>query len=116
MVSRRKKSFPAFDHRLLAMSVNQDIRGKIIEALNNRKYQARTITGIAKEAGTTKEMVLKILRTDPELRQMIKIYPRRLSDGRILLTTKRRFSEESSLRDKFVDIFSTTRTSLDDVG
>jgi hypothetical protein len=86
----------------------------IISSLNNKKYVARTFEGIAKEIGTTKAQVINVIKSNNELRSKIKLYRRRAEDGRILITTKERFSKEASAIDKFIDIFSSEEVSLED--
>lgn len=78
---------------------------KIINALNNTKYTARTLDGIAKEVGEDKRQIVKIIKNDPSLRAKVKMYRRKSSDGRFLITTK----------DRFIDFFSTLKVSIEDV-
>lgn len=92
-----------------------EVREKIVEALNSKRYKARTITGIAKVAHVKSSVVVETIKNDPGLREMVKIYPRKSSKGEVLLTTKDRFYKEASFSDKFVDAFATRRWGLDDV-
>lgn len=89
--------------------------GRFIEAaLNNSKYKARTIDGIARETKLTVGTVVATIKHDRRLRATVKLLPRKSEDGRVLITTKKRFSAEASIKDKFIDIFSTKIPDLDD--
>lgn len=94
----------------------RQIRAKILDALNNQNYIARTVTGIAKEAHVAPKRVVDTIVGDKELRMIVKVYPRRTAKGKMLLTTKKRFKETASLKDKFIDFFSTNQMSLEDAG
>ena len=85
---------------------------KILKSLENQKYQARTIRGIAKETKQTEEQVLKILLEEEQLREIIKVYPRRNKNNEILITTRSRFNKEATLLDKTIDILETKRRGL----
>ncbi|WJV23186.1 MULTISPECIES: hypothetical protein [Pseudomonas] len=91
-----------------------EVRAKILEALNNQAYMARTIYGISKEAHVGASEVLNTIRDDQELRMIIKVYPRRTTSGKILLTTKKRFKESASIKDKFIDLFATHHARIED--
>lgn len=91
-----------------------ELRSKIVEALNSKRYRARTIAGIAKMAHVNPVVVVSTIKNDPSLREMVKVYPRKSSKGEVLLTTKDRFYKEASFSDKFVDAFATKRWGLDD--
>ncbi len=88
---------------------------KIMGALNNNKYKARTIEGIAKEVGANRVEVVNTIKSDSELRGKLKVYRRRSSDGRMLVTTKERFSKEAEIKDKFIDVFSSRGVKIDDI-
>jgi hypothetical protein len=88
------------------------IREKIITALNNPSYRYRTLTGISQEANLNPAVVLCAITNDKTLAKAVKIFPMRARDGRTLLTTKERFSEEATLNEKFVDFFATKRPEL----
>ena len=92
----------------------KEVRGKILAALKNTKYKiGRTINGIAKETSLSKKEVKFALTTDTILREEIKVYPRKRTDGKSLITTKKKYDKESTLRDKFVDVFATKRSSFE---
>lgn len=90
-------------------------RPKIIKALNNGQFVARTVSGIAKETSIARPLVVKVLKGDKVLRAQMKVLPRKTSDGRVLLTTKQHFSEKAGFKDRFIDVFATKRTSVDDI-
>lgn len=94
--------------------ISGDIRERILLALNNANYIARTVNGIAKEAHILPKQVVDVIVHDKDLRMCVKVYPRRTVKGKLLLTTKRKFKEKASLKDKFIDFFSTNQVSLED--
>lgn len=92
-----------------------EVRPKIIMALNNDKYVARTVNGIANEISLSEPFVVRALKNDKILRSQMKVYPRKSRDGNVLVTTKKHFDQKASFRDKFIDAFSTKRVTLDDI-
>lgn len=92
------------------------VRRKILEALHNKQYKARTITGIAAETKLTARSIVNAIKKDQMLTGAVKIYPIRAKDGRVLITTKARFAEEATKKEKFVDFFASNRLSLDGTG
>lgn len=91
------------------------VRDKIIDAINKPKYKARTIQGIVDDTKLSRELVVNAIRIDADLKKTLKVYPRRTKKGNVLITTKKRFNEEASFSDKFVDVFATVRTGVKDV-
>ena len=87
---------------------------KILAALNDRKFKARTINGVAKSVNVDSKSVLARIDSSPELKCEVKVYPRRSKDGRVLITTKSNFSRTASVKDKFIDAFATKRVSIKD--
>ncbi|OHC26301.1 MAG: hypothetical protein A2Y50_07300 [Pseudomonadales bacterium RIFCSPLOWO2_12_59_9] len=96
----------------LQEEVSSVIRGKIITALLNENYKARTILGVSQEAHLSKATVINAIKRDSTLVTNLKVYPYRSKDGQILITTKERFFKESTFKDKFIDFFSTKREDL----
>lgn len=92
-----------------------DIRAKVIKALNNGRFIARTIEGISKEAAVNRNIVIRSIKSDKELHKQLKILPRKTSDGRVLITTKEHFNKSASFKDKFIDVFATKRVTVDDI-
>lgn len=90
------------------------ITKSILKALDDKRYNTRTVGGIAKTVGVPLHLIVTMLTTIPELKQQIKIYQRRSDSGKILITTKKKFNEFASFRDKFIDIFITNRIVLRD--
>jgi hypothetical protein len=82
---------------------------KIIGALENPKYIARTISGIAKEIGIQQSEIIAKLISDNNLSSHVKIYPRKAKGGGILITTNEVFAKKAPALDKFIDIFSTKK-------
>lgn len=93
----------------------KSVKIKIINALSDRRYAARTLSGIAKELRIQPYEIVEAIKKDSELRGVVKVFPMRTRDGKVLLTTKKRFADEASVKQKFVDIFATRRAELDDI-
>ena len=93
----------------------QYVREKILKALTNTTYRARTISGVCSEAHLAKNVVVKAIKKDRVLANNLKVYPFRSKDGRLLLTTKDRFSKESTFKERFIDFFSTKRQNVSDI-
>ncbi|MEB0014481.1 hypothetical protein QN416_23060 [Glaciimonas sp. Cout2] len=93
----------------------RNTKEKILEVLNDKKYLMRTVSGIATQAGLKRASVVYALKNDNALRNTIKLYPLRSTNGNVLITTKERFSNEAPVTVKFVDFFSTRRPKLSDV-
>ena len=70
-----------------------DQQAKVIKALENPKYDWRTIDGIVKDTGLSKEAVIEILRTLEELVIRSSIPAK---DGRLLYTTRDHYSKTQS--------------------
>lgn len=88
------------------------IREKIVTALNNPSYRSRTLRGISRETKLKPDVILSAIKNDKTLAVEVKIIPIRSRDGRILLTTKNRFSREASLKERFVDFFASKRQEV----
>lgn len=107
----RKKN-EAYLENITGSSVQPVIRRKIIGALNNPSFRTRTLAGISKETKLPTRLVLRALRNDKILVKTVKIVPMRSREGKFLITTKSRFSEEASLKEKFVDFFASKRPEV----
>lgn len=101
------------DRKNLGQSAS-DISVKILQALNDQNYIARTVAGIAKEAHASPVLIVKTIKSDPKLQTIVKVFPRRAKTGEILLTTREKFNKKASFKDKFIDFFSTNHASIDD--
>lgn len=97
-----------------AQALSHEVSIRIISALNNRQYKVRTIGGIAQETGLSRTVVAEAIRNNSELTKVVKISPVRAKSGKVLITTKERFGKESSLKEKFIDFFSTARIGVHD--
>jgi len=91
-----------------------EVREKIVLALNNPSYRSRTLQGISQETKLKPTVVLQAITNDRVLAHAVKIVPMRSKDGRLLITTKSRFSEEASFKEKFVDFFASRRQEVVD--
>ncbi|MGP1834329.1 hypothetical protein ACTTBA_14725 [Shewanella frigidimarina] len=114
MVNKRRKRISKQPIRQVAVD-ELTARARIISALNNEKYIARTVNGIATEAKLPVTEVVKVLTKDTTLRPEMKVLARKTLEGKVLLTTKNHFTENASFRDKFIDVFATKRVSFDDI-
>lgn len=91
-----------------------EMHARILQALNNQDYIARTVSGIAKEVHASPAKIVQIIKTDPNLKVIVKVFPRRTKTGEILLTTREKFHKKASIKDKFIDLFSTNQVSIED--
>jgi len=91
-----------------------EVREKIVLALNNPSYRSRTLQGISQETKLQPTVVLQAITNDRILAHAVKIVPMRSKDGRLLITTKNRFSKEASFKEKFVDFFASRRQEVVD--
>ncbi|MEJ1401806.1 MAG: hypothetical protein RPU41_13970 [Candidatus Sedimenticola sp. (ex Thyasira tokunagai)] len=96
------------------MAKNESICRLILNALNDKKYRARTIQGIAKYANISPSEVIHELNSNKTLNQQVKIYPRKSKDGKVLITTRERFDKTAPLKDRFIEAFATTRVIIED--
>lgn len=95
-------------------NIQKKRRALILQALNNESYQARTLSGIAKETSLPKQSVINTLKGDATLKQLVKVYPRLAKNGSLLITTKDNFKKSAPLSDKFIDLFASRRITLKD--
>jgi hypothetical protein len=81
---------------------NDTINEKVFEALEDEKYEWRTLQGIAKHAGVSEEKVLSILynNTDRIVQSSVPS-----TKGAPLFTTKHHFHAKSSALDKMLGAF-----------
>ena len=77
----------------------------IIKALTNKRYKARTIKGIANETKIEENQIISIIKTNPKLKSIVKVYPRKSKSGELLITTKAKFDKKASFLDKLIDGF-----------
>jgi hypothetical protein len=78
-------------------TVKENIRPLIISALENDKWDYRTIDGIAAELKVGKDQVATVISSDPGIRQSIM----RDAQGRHLYTTKKRKSRIADIYSAF---------------
>lgn len=81
---------------------------EILKAISNPKYAARTISGIETDTSLSKQLIVKRLGTS-KFKKILKVYPRRSSSGKVLITTKSIFSKKASLLDKFTRLIHSKR-------
>lgn len=97
------------------IDIDDDNIGELIlNALNDEKYKARTIAGVAKSTRINPSRIVTALNTTPKLNQYVKIYPRRSKAGEVLITTREKFDKYASFKDKFIDAFATKRVTIKD--
>ena len=102
----------AFLENLTVAPAQPVIRKKIVGALNNPLFRTRTLDGISKETKLPTKVVLRAIQNDKQLARTVKVVPMRSRDGKVLITTKSRFSKEASLKEKFVDFFASKRPEV----
>lgn len=91
--------------------VKEEVREKVLKALNNPKYRARTLSGISKETHIAPKQITNAIKKEP-LSSLVKIIPKRADNGSFLITTKDRFESDATLKEKFIDFFASKRGSF----
>ncbi|ELV8773057.1 MULTISPECIES: hypothetical protein [Vibrio harveyi group] len=89
-----------------------NIDTQILRILNEPKFRARTIGGIAKELGINKRIVVHRLKRSKLLNQQVKIYPLRSKAGEVMVTSRERFDKTATMKERFVDAFATKRAVI----
>ncbi len=78
---------------------------KVVRALENPKYDWRTIDGISEETGIDPHQVALILRFLPNLVDVVQSsVPDKL--GRALFTTRNHYNERQNLANRILSVFS----------
>lgn len=85
---------------------------QILRALNESRFRARTIGGIANELGISKRIVVHRLKRSKLLNQQVKIYPLRSKTGDVMLISRERFDKTATVKERFVDAFATKRVAI----
>ncbi len=93
----------------------EQVRVVILNTLSDGRYVARTIKGLSSDAHLDISIIKDAIRRDEVLRQHLKIYPRRASDGSVLVTTPEVFRAKAGLVDMFIDLFASKRPGVEDV-
>jgi hypothetical protein len=93
----------------------EKLRPQILAALEDPNYLARTIQDLAEAIGIDERTFVRTMKSDPELRGKLKLYPGRSENGELLLTTRDKFYKTAPWRAQFLDMFANDRASLDDV-
>jgi hypothetical protein len=88
------------------------IDSEIMMVLNDKKYKARTIYGVAKALDIRPEAIVSRLANSRDLNQQVKIYPIKSKKGDVLITSRDRFDRSATLRERFIDIFATKRVVI----
>ena len=75
-----------------------DSKTQVIAALENRKWDWRTVEGIARDTELSEQQILEILEASPN-----EIIRSRIPDaqGRALYTTRRHYAQRRGILDKF---------------
>ena len=74
-----------------------DLRTAVVRALEDDRYDWRTIGGIARELGITEAEVLEVFRSMPD-----DILHAKTEDGRSVFTTRNHYEKTHSLGDKIL--------------
>lgn len=85
------------------------VDSRIMMVLNDQKYKARTIYGVAKALGIKPEVIVNRLEHSKDLNQQVKIYPIKSKKGDVLITSRDRFDRSATFKERFIDIFATKR-------
>ncbi|AWB72161.1 hypothetical protein B9J90_13760 [Vibrio sp. V09_P4A23P171] len=89
-----------------------NIDTQILRVLNEPKFRARTIGGIAKELGITRRIIVHRLQRSKALNQQVKIYPFRSKTGDVMIISRERFDKTATIKERFVDAFATKRAEI----
>jgi putative aminopeptidase FrvX len=84
----------------------------ILEVLNDQKYRARTIGGVAKAIGVSEKVVIHRLKRSKKLNEHVKIYPMHSRKGEALITSREKFEKTATVKERFVDFFATRRAVI----
>ena len=77
--------------------VSHDLKGRVIAALENPKYDWRTVGGVASEVSASKDDVAAVLSTMPD------IVVRATDDnGRVIFTTREHYERTHGLGDRLL--------------
>ena len=75
-----------------------DVKAVVVKALEDPRWEWRTVDGIARETGVAEAQVLQILESSPD-----EVIRSRTSDaqGRALYTSRRHYTQKQSLFERF---------------
>lgn len=90
----------------------EDQENLVLKALSDDKYRARTISGISTATKLDEVTVLDLIRTSDRLAKLVKIFPVLSQEGKVLLTTRKKFDATATVAERFVDLFSSKRVDL----
>ncbi len=81
---------------------NEELRIKVVEALESDRYKWRTVKGIAKEIGVNEEQVIAVIEQNIDDIVQSSVSS---NNGEDLYTTRDHFREYSSAFDKVIGAF-----------
>lgn len=84
-----------------AAAARDDIRGKVITALENPAYDWRTVPGIAAEVGASEKEVIAILHSMKDV-----VVRTEDSEGRPIFTTRQHYQKTHGFGDRLLSALS----------
>jgi len=93
--------------------LNLEQQEKIIDVLKQKKYKGRTLNGISSETKIAADLIKANIKWNNDFARKLKILPNRTDSGKVLITTKERFVNDASLKEKFTDFFATKRQEIE---
>tara|TARA_R110002124_G_C8971054_1_gene515104 strand:+ start:8625 stop:9092 length:468 start_codon:yes stop_codon:yes gene_type:complete len=119
LASSIKSSSDSFDsfkeefvHQYGKLSKLEEIDRDILRILNKDDYQARTVKGLSKDIDKSEDEVVERITYSKYLNEFLKIFPRKAKSGEVLITTKSKYEQSATFKDKFIDAFATSRVRL----
>lgn len=82
---------------------------KILAAIEDMKYKARTAEGISKQVDLSPQTVEQLLSSDSLLRSRIMVVPGLKKDSRQLYTTVERYKKETPLAVRILNLVNKGR-------
>jgi hypothetical protein len=94
------------------LSKLETIDRDILRILNKDDYLARTIKGLSKDVNKSEDEIVERITYSKYLNEFLKIFPRKSKSGEVLVTTKSKYEQSATYKDKFIDAFATSRSRL----
>ena len=68
--------------------------------------------GLSKDIDKSEDEVVERITYSKYLNEFLKIFPRKAKSGEVLITTKSKYEQSATFKDKFIDAFATSRVRL----
>src|SRR5258708_1188466 len=104
----RNKSNPPRKHLTMPQVVNapqaassSDIKTRVIAALEDERYDWRTLNGLARSVGAREADILQVLNSMPD--QVVRATT---TDGRTVFTTRKHYEETHGFGDRLLSVLT----------